>query len=370
MARTPATGGLDPIFVTRSFLPPWDEYQRLLGEVWESRQLTNQGPLLLRFQEAVESYLGLSGFHFVANGTLALQVALRALNVIGGEVITTPFSYVASASSILWERCSPVFVDIDPSTFCIDPDLIERAITNETRAIMPVHVFGNACDVDSIAAIAAKWGLPVIYDGAHAFGATHGGRSLLSYGDITTCSFHATKPMHTVEGGGIFAADPTVSEKIELIKRFGHNLDEHLTLGINAKASEFHAAMGLCALPHLDSLIAARRELTKLYDSLLADHVQTRANTSDTESNFAYYPVVLRDAGALQRVLSALSEQNIHPRRYFYPTLNTLPYLTTAQSCPIAEDTAERVLCLPLYPGLAENDVERISRVLLHAAGR
>jgi len=203
-----------PIYVTKSFLPPIKEYEAHLKKIWDGGQLTNQGPLLREFEEKVSNYLDVSNIHFVSNGTIALQIALRALDVTGGEVITTPFSYVATTSSILWERCEPVFVDIDPKTLCIDATKIEAAITDNTKAIMAVHVFGNPCDVEAIDVIAKKHNLKVIYDGAHAFGAKYKGKSLLDYGDISTCSFHATKLFHTIEGGAVIVRDAEVSKKI------------------------------------------------------------------------------------------------------------------------------------------------------------
>src|SRR6185437_9557092 len=237
------------IHVTKSFLPPLNEYQEYLSKIWKSGQLTNQGPLLKEFETKVADYLGVHNFHFVANGTLALQVAKRALDITEGEIITTPFTYVATTSAILWERCKPVFVDIEPNTFCIDADKIEAAITSKTKAILPVHVFGFPCDVEKIEAIAKKHKLKVIYDGAHAFGVKLKGRPLLSYGDIATCSFHATKLFHTIEGGCVIVNDDkNLSDRLELIKHFGHFGDDHYMLGINAKASEFQAAMGLSNL--------------------------------------------------------------------------------------------------------------------------
>lgn len=355
----------EPIFVTKSFLPPVEEYESLLDEIWRSRQLTNQGPLLRRFETEVERYLDLTGFHFVSNGTVAIQIALRALDVTDGEVITTPFSYVATTSAILWERCTPVFVDIDPETLCLDPDQLEAAITPATRAILPVHVFGQACDVNRIGAIAARHGLPVVYDGAHAFGASHEGRALLARGDISTCSFHATKPMHTVEGGGVVATDTAVSERVELIKRFGHNHDDHVQLGINGKASEFHAAMGLCSLRWFDKLAAARRELTQLYDELLEPVPEVARKQLGTRGeNAAYYPVVLPSEAHVHEALAQLSRENIHPRRYFYPALNTLPYLERRTSCPVAERIAASILCLPLFAELDHRVVHRVCDIL------
>lgn len=351
------------INVTKSFLPPINEYEEYLQKIWSRNQLTNQGPLLKEFEKEIKSFLSADNFHFVSNGTVALQLALRGLGITEGEIITTPFTYVATISSILWERCRPVFVDINPDTLCIDPELIEGKITKDTKAIMPVHVFGNACDIEKIDAVAKKHKLKVIYDGAHAFGARYKEKSLLDFGDITICSFHATKPFHTIEGGGLVVRDRTVSERIELIKRFGHHGDEHYMLGMNAKASEFHAAMGLCNLKYIDKIIEQRKNLSTVYDRLLTGALKKPAY-DDSNYNYAYYPVVFESEEALLRAKQRLEDQNIYPRRYFFPSLNLLPYLEDRQSCPVSEDIAVRILCLPLYYSLQEKDVRRIADII------
>lgn len=353
------------INVTRSFLPPIDEFQEYLAQIWASGQLTNQGPLLREFEDKVKSYLGLSDsyLHYVSNGTTALQLALRALDITDGEVITTPFSYVATVSAILWERCTPVFVDIDPDTLCLDPAQIEGAITDRTRAILPVHVFGNAADVSGIADVAARHGLPVIYDGAHAFGSRLHGRALLGYGDIATTSFHATKTFHTVEGGAVITHDEAVQDRLELLKRFGHDLDDHRMIGINGKVSELNAAMGLVNLLHIDALTAGRREVVERYDRWLEDGLRPSL-AEGLEWNFSYYPVVFSSEEDLLRVQARLNAIEVFPRRYFFPSLNTLPYLASTQSCPVSEDIARRILCLPLYAGLDESVVEKIARAV------
>lgn len=352
------------INVTKTFLPPLKEYQHYLEQIWSNTQLTNQGPLLLEFERQAEQYLGVSRLHFVANGTLALQIALRALGITEGEIITTPFSYVATVSSILWEKCEPVFVDIEPETFCIDTDKIEAAITNRTKAIMPVHVFGNPCDIEKIEAIAKKHDLKVIFDAAHAFGVNYQDKSLLSYGDISTGSFHATKLFHTIEGGCVIAKDKEVSDKLELIKRFGHQGDNHYMLGINAKASEFHAAMGLCNLKYIDELIEKRKKIFGLYCQLLGDRFSVPIIKENTKYNFGYFPLVLENENHLSKTIKALNLENIFPRRYFHPSLNTLPYIKNKQSCPVSERIAKSILCLPLYADLQEEDVKRICEIM------
>lgn len=355
---------MNNIYVTKTFLPPIEEYEEYLKKIWQNNQLTNQGPLLQDFQEQVVSHLGVKYFHFLANGTLALQLAIKALGITEGEIITTPFSYVATTSSILWEKCEPVFVDIKPDTFCIDPSKIEAAITPSTKAIMAVHVFGNPCDVDAIELIARKHDLKVIYDGAHAFGVTYKGRSLLDYGDISTCSFHATKVFHTIEGGGIFTRDAAISERVDIIKRFGHNNDDHITLGINAKASEFQAAMGLVNIKHLVHITAQRKKVFDQYDNEIGDKFNKPRIVKDTLPNYAYYPLLLGSEEELLGVIGRLNSNNIFPRRYFYPSLNKLKYLKNTQACPISEDISRRIMCLPLYAGLDEKDVTRICEIL------
>ena len=255
------------IYVTETSLPPLSEYEEMIAQIWKTRELTNQGQLLKEFESKLREYLGVPYLHFVSNGTIALQLALQALVIQDGEVITTPFSYVATCSSILWQRCTPVFVDIDPDTLTIDPKKIEEKITSQTKAILPVHVFGYMCDVEAIEDIANKHGLKVIYDAAHGFGLTHKNRSAVSYGDISTLSFHATKLFHTIEGGCVIVKDQETSDKIELTKRFGHNGDDHIMLGINAKANEFQAAMGLCNLRYISDNIAKDRKSTRLNSS-------------------------------------------------------------------------------------------------------
>lgn len=354
----------EEIHVTKSFLPPINEYKSYIDKIWSTGQLTNNGSLAKEFEQSLSEHLAVENFHLVTNGTLALQIALRALDITEGEVITTPFSYVATTSAILWERCQPVFVDINPATLCIDPNKIEAAITENTKAIMPVHVFGNPCDIEAIDAIAKKHDLKVIYDAAHAFGATYQGKSLLDFGDISICSFHATKLFHTIEGGCLITRDKEVSDKIELIKRFGHTKDDHFMLGINAKASEFQAAMGICNLKYVAGNIAERRRLTELYDNLLGNEVERPKISRDTDYNFAYYPVILGSEEELSSVVEKLNAVNVFPRRYFYPSLNTLHYIQDTATCPISEDISVRILCLPLYVGLTDEIIIKICEVL------
>lgn len=355
-----------PIYVTKSFLPPRSEYDALLDEIWASDQLTNSGPLTERFVRQVSGYLEVDEkkFNYVSNGTLALQLALDALGIDSGEVITTPFTYVATTSAILWQRCTPVYVDIDPTTLTIDVTKIEQAITKNTKAIMAVHVFGNPCDVDAIQQIADKHNLKVIYDAAHAFGVTYKGRSILEYGDISTLSFHATKLFHTIEGGAVYSRDEQIAEKVELAKRFGHNGDTHIQLGINAKANEFQAAMGIANLKHVDQIIEDRMKVHRSYDAELGKNIRRPDWRSNSTRNYAYYPIILKNEQCLLEALEELGQINIFPRRYFYPSLNKLPYISDARDCPVSEDIASRIVCLPFYPGVSEDVVNDICKVI------
>lgn len=353
------------INVTKAFLPEKEEYLRYIHEIWESVQLTNNGPLLQRLEIQLKEYLGVSNLYYCSNGTIVLQIALKALG-ISKEVITTPFSYCATANSIIWENCTPVFVDIDPLTFNIDPKLIEKAITPDTEAIMATHVYGNPCAVLEIEDIARKNNLKVIYDSAHGFGVNYKGRSLLSFGDLSTCSFHATKVFHTVEGGAIISNHPELHDKLHLLRAFGHRGDDqYLFAGINGKNSEFHAAMGLCNLPHVSEIIKERQTIFEKYDSQLNWNKLGKPYIDpDIEYNYSYYPVVFESELVMKKVQVALVENEIFPRRYFYPSLNTLSFMPRRYSCPVSEDISVRVLCLPLYLGLTDSDLGTICQLI------
>lgn len=353
--------------VTKTTLPPIKEYIQYLDGIWQTSQLTNNGPLCRDLSERLKAYLSLTHLELVANGTFALQLAIRALG-LKGEIITTPYSYVATTNAILWEGCEPVFVDIDPQTFCINPDLIEAAITDKTNAILATHVYGYPCNVKRIQAIAARHGLKVIYDAAHAFGVKLDSHSLLEHGDCSTLSFHATKLFHTAEGGAVACRDSAVAHKIFLMSKFGHlGEDEYLDIGINAKMSELHAAMGLCVLPKAHDIITSRKECSGWYDEQLKGCLLQRpVPPVGLEYNYAYYPVIFSSHEIMMRVRQALIDNGIGPRRYFYPSLNTLPYLKPElkRACPISENVSSRVLCLPLYVGLSKPEVEVICSLI------
>lgn len=352
------------INVTQTFLPPLEEYVAQLQRIWDSKWLTNRGELVKELEEKLKKYLGVKDLLAVNNGTIALQVAIKALG-LKGDIITTPFSYVATVSSIIWENCSPVFVDIDPHLLTIDEAGIEEAITANTSAILATHVYGNPCNVEAIAEIANRHNLKVIYDAAHCFGVKYKGESILNWGDVSILSFHATKLFHTGEGGAILCNDADLAHRIFYHHNFGHKtLEDYWGLGINAKISELNAAMGLAVLPHIDEIIHERRYISALYDRLLSNtDLQKLTLRNGTEFNYAYYPVIFPSENSLLKTLAALNNEKIFPRRYFYPSLNRLPYLAYGEM-PVAEDISRRVLCLPLYVGLASSDVERISQII------
>ena len=352
------------ITVTKPFLPPYAEFQSYLNGIWEREWLTNNGPLVNELELKIKEYLDTEHLLFLSNGTTALQIAIRALD-LQGEIITTPFSYVATTSSIVWEHCQPVMVDICPKTLNIDPDKIEQAITDKTTAILATHVFGNPCDVEAIENIAKKHNLRVIYDAAHAFGTIYKGRSLLNYGDIAACSFHATKLFHTIEGGAVVTSDADILDRMAMMRNFGHSsLTEFSGLGINGKNSEVHAAMGLCNIKYIQNILDVRRRLSERYSVHLKKlPVSFQQIASDTQYNHAYYPVIFESESVLLKVLARLTLHNIYPRRYFYPSLSELPYVH-GQSTPISEQISRRVLCLPMYHTLSNEEVDMICNYL------
>lgn len=353
------------INVTKSFMPPIEEYEQYIEKIWKNNWLTNEGPLLKELTGKMEDYLQLNHINMVSNGTLALQLAINALNIDSGEIITTPFSFVATTSSIIWENCKPVFVDIDKDTLCIDVNKIEQAITKQTKAILAVHVFGYPCDVDEIEKIARKHNLKVIYDGAHAFGSIYKGKSLLGYGDITTCSFHSTKLFHTIEGGACISKEKNTHDIIQQIKTFGNINGNYDVVGINCKMTEFSAAMGLANFKYISKIIEERRKISELYDELLKEVVIRPKFSEDLQYNYSYYPVILKSEKILLDVVKKLNQKEIFPRRYFYPSLNKLKYIQNKKNCPISEDISKRILCLPLYVGLEKEKIIEISNIIL-----
>lgn len=356
------------ILITKPFLPPQAEYQKILAGIWDRDWLTNNGPLVNQLELDLKSYLAVNHLLFVSNGTIALQLAIKALD-LGGEIITTPFSFVATTSSIVWEGCMPVFVDIDPHSLNIDPTKIEAAITDNTSAILATHVYGNPCDVDAIQRIAVKHHLKVIYDAAHAFGVQINNRSVFECGDISTCSLHATKLYHSVEGGLVFTKDPAMLKKIASMRNFGFSGPEAFDeLGINGKNSEFHAAMGLANLKYIHIIIEKRRQLTERYDYWLKGAKGFTPKWNDRASkNYAYYPIVFESEELTLKCFDDLKAVEVFARRYFYPSLSSvLPYLSKKEM-PVTDDVARRVLCLPLYYDLSFEEIDTICRIILRA---
>lgn len=350
--------------VTKTFFPSLKNYEKQLTRIWKNEWLTNRGELVLELEDKLKLHLKISNIILTTNGTLPLQIALKIL-AKGGEVITTPFSYVATTAAIVWEHCTPVFVDIHPEYLTIDETKIEAAITPKTTAILATHVFGNPCNVDKIEKIAKKNGLKVIYDAAHCFGVNYKGKSIFSYGDVSTCSFHATKIFHTGEGGALISNDPEIQHKIFYSHNFGHNgpTDFH-GLGINAKISELQAAMGLTVLESMDFIFAKREKVTKFYNKNLDfSKIKILKIRSNTEWNYSYYPVIFENEKLLLEKQSELNENGIFPRRYFYPSLNTLKYVSPVKM-EISENISNRILCLPLYVGLKESDLLKIIKIL------
>jgi Predicted pyridoxal phosphate-dependent enzyme apparently involved in regulation of cell wall biogenesis len=354
--------------VTKPFLPPIDEYQHLLQGIWQRNWLTNNGPLVNELELQLKNKLDVQHLLFVTNGTIALQIAIKALD-LKGEIITTPFSYVATTSSIVWEGCKPVFADIDPNSLNIDPHQIEPLITDKTSAILATHVYGNPCDIEAIEGIARRYNLKVIYDGAHGFGTRYKGKSLFEFGDVVTTSFHSTKLFHTIEGGAVFTKEAAVLRRMALMRNFGHDGPEKFSdIGINGKNSEFHAAMGIVNLKYIDAIIARRREICHRYDEKLRNFRAGRVSIgAEVDYNFAYYPLIVEDVQLMTRVLEQLNRAEIFPRRYFYPCLSELPYVEGQEKLPVSKDISERILCLPLYHELSFEEVDMICRIMLRA---
>lgn len=348
------------IFVTKTFFPPQEEFQRLVQRIWDKQWITNNGALYQELILKLKAYLEVHHVIPMANGTLPLQIALNAYGE-EGEVITTPFSYVATTAAIVWGNCTPVFVDIHPKYLTIDETQIEAAITKRTTAILATHVYGNPCNVEVIEAIALKHGLKVVYDAAHCFGVTYKGQSIFNYGDVSTCSFHATKLFHTGEGGALFCQDSVTWEKMYYRHNFGHDGPEtYHGCGINAKMSELQAAMGLSVLPYVDEIIAGRKLVCSWYDHYLDEEiVQKLSLRPGTEWNYAYYPIIFKTESEMLEVKAKLEASQVYPRRYFYPSLSKLPYVKSTET-GVADDIAGRVLCLPLYHGLDEGKVMKI----------
>lgn len=350
--------------VTKTFVPPIEEYTRILSRAFDKGWLTNRGELVLELENELKALLRTPHFFILNNGTIPLQIALKLLGN-RGEIITTPFSYVATTASIIWEQCTPVFVDIEPDSLTIDASKIEEAITPETTCILATHVFGNPCDIEEIERIALKHNLSVIYDAAHCFGVTYKGKSIFHFGTISTCSFHATKIFHTGEGGALFCNNEELLAKAFYSHNFGHDgpLAFH-GLGINGKISELQAAMGLAVLPYFPQILDERKKLVEAYQTHLQHpDIEFLKLREGTEWNYSYFPVILPSESDLLQVMELLAKKEIHPRRYFYPSLDRLPFVNSVQM-PVSNSVSGRIMCLPLFTGLEMDAVTEICRII------
>lgn len=362
-----------PITVTQPFLPPLEEFQPYLEEIWQNKWLTNAGPFHQQLEAELARYLGVEHLALFSNGTIALVTALQALRITG-EVITTPYSFVATAHSLLWNNLKPVFADIDPDTFNLDPKKIEEAITPQTTAIMPVHVYGRPCDTGAIQKIADTYGLKVIYDAAHAFAVTQGEQSVLKAGDLSVLSFHATKVFNTFEGGAIVCPDATTKQRIDYLKNFGF-ADEVTVVapGINGKMNEIQAAFGLLQLKHMSEILQRRQQIDNRYRAALAGikGIRILPLPDNSRQNYSYFPILVETDYPLSRdtLYQKLREQDIYARRYFYPLISDFPMYrglpsATPANLPVASRIAEQVICLPIYPALEDSDVDRVIQLI------
>ncbi len=363
----------DPIYVTRPFLPPLDEFLPYLEQIWQHKRLTNNGPFHRQLEQELCRYLGVKHLALFTNGTIALVTALQSLRITG-EVITTPYSFVATAHSLLWNKIRPVFVDIDPLTMNLDPKMIEAAITPQTTAILPVHCYGNPCDVERIQQIADIYGLKIIYDAAHAFAVKYKGRSLLNHGDLSVLSFHATKVFTTFEGGAIVCPDEKTKKRIDFLKNFGF-ADEVTVMapGINGKMNEMQAALGLLQLKYANKAINRRRQIDLQYRKYLTgvQGINLLKEPEETERNYSYFPIYVNQDYPLTRdeLYDRLKKKGIYGRRYFYPLISRMPMYrglpsAAADNLPQAGRTAQQVLCLPIYPDLNDDQVSSIASVI------
>ena len=368
---------VSPIYVTQPHLPPLQDFIPYLQKIWDSKVLTNGGPFHQQLEQALCEYLGVQHLALFTNGTLALVTALQALRITG-EVITTPYSFVATAHSLLWNGIKPVFVDVNPDTLNLDPTRIEAAITPQTTAIMPVHVYGHPCDVEAIQKIADNYNLRVIYDAAHAFGVQDEGGSVLRHGDLSVLSFHATKVFNTFEGGAIVCPDAKTKQRIDHLKNFGF-VDEVTVVatGINGKMCEFNAALGLLQLQHLGQALERRQQIDAIYRQQLAGikGIQYLKQAGEKVSNHAYFPILVQPDYPLSRdaLYEKLKTHGIHARRYFYPLISDYPMyrgMPSAQrgNLPVAARAANQVICLPIYPALEHEAVDRIISLIAGSA--
>ena len=350
--------------VTKAYLPDKKKFTAYVDQIYETAWLTNNGSLLKTLEQRLREYLGVKHLILVANGSLALHLAYKALE-LKGDVITSPFSFVATTSTLVWEGLKPIFADINAKTFNLDPVNIEPLITERSSAIIPVHVFGNPCEVEEIQAIADKHKLKVIYDASHAFGVNYNGQSVLNDGDISTISFHATKLFHTIEGGAIITDDDEIAKKVRLLINFGiTGLTTIESVGTNAKMNEFQAAMGLCVLDDIEKINTERSVIWERYKRDLSSYVEFQTWNKESTNNCAYAPILMKSEDEVIKLMENLKDKEIFPRRYFYPSLDTLNYLDSTQISKISRDVSSRILCLPIYPGLTNEQINLVTKVI------
>ena len=365
-----------PILVTRPYLPSLEQYKEGLEEIWSNQWLTNNGPVLLRFHSEISSFLDIpeNNMSLFNNGTLALEIIFHAMGLAGGEVITTPFTFVATAHAIKRIGGTPVFADIDPETLCLSPESVEKKITSRTKAIVPVHVYGHPCDVEGFQRLAEKYGIPIIYDSAHAFGVKINGKTIAEWGDANMFSFHSTKLFHSIEGGLLTYKDSTIKEQVDNLRNFAIKSDvECVDVGTNAKMNEFQALMGSLVLKEMSNIIEKRKQIYSIYLSAFSYSndvtlLPTPSNMYglDIEHNWAYCPIVFKDFETREKVFEKLKEYNVFARRYFYPLLTDFaPYIYAQNTCPIAEDFAKRILTIPTYHDLSDTEINVISKMVI-----
>ena len=363
-----------PIYVTQSVLPDLKDFVPYLEQIWENKILTNGGPLHQQLEKELCGYLGVDYISLFNNGTIALITALQALGLKEGEVITTPYTFIATAHAIVWNNLTPVFVDIDPVTSNIDPQAVEKAVTENTVAILPVHCYGIPCEVDALQTIADKHNLKLIYDAAHAFGAKYKGQSLLSYGDLSMVSFHATKVFNTFEGGAIVCHSAEMKQHIDQLKNFGIVNETTVNdVSMNGKLSEVHAALGLLQLKSIDQTLQARQKVDSHYRKLLADieGITCIQRLNLDKDNYSYFPVIISSSFSLSRdeLFEKLKQHNIYARKYFYPLMTEFSVYKPYQSdTPNAKQLSEQVLCLPMYPNLSNEDIQKVVQIIIEGA--
>lgn len=367
-----------PIYVTQPALPPLKEFVSSLEVIWESKYITNGGPFHQQFEKELAKYLGVKYVSLFTNGTLALITAIQALG-IAGEVITTPFSFVATTHALWWNKIKPVFADIDDQYFNLDPKKVEAAITPQTTAILPVHVYGNPCDIKGLQDIADRYGLKIIYDAAHAFGVKIKGKSVLNFGDLSILSFHATKGYNTIEGGAIISHDKKTKEHIDYLKNFGFKDETHVIVpGINAKMNEVQAAYGLLQLKYAEGYTKKRQGITQSYRKKLGKikGISFLQDMDNVKHSYCYFPILIdkeKYGKTRDELYEALKKQQIYGRRYFYPLISSFPMYSELNSAspnnlPVAEQAAKQVLCLPLYPDLTNQEVSKILKIIMDQA--